>query len=185
MSPFEDFLQLYGPPEDCVVPDDEVLRAYEGRIPPELFASWRESGWCSYGRGLLWTVDPRTFDDIIDDWVEVDSDRPVVFLRSAFAHLYLWHEGHILSLDVQTGSLSQVTKDIRRMFTFLCMPELREKILRVSLFEEARRTLGALTRDHCYAFEPALVLGGPGTLDTIKRVAMREHLGLLAQVVLG
>ena len=56
-------------------------------------------------------------------------------------------------------------------------------MLKASLFERARELLGPPERDECYAFEPALALGGPGTLETIRRVQLREHLGILAQLV--
>lgn len=66
---------------------------------------------------------------------------------------------------------------------WLCDKEIAEKILRVSLYQEAVARLGPPARDECYAFEPALALGGPGTADTLRRVAVREHLGILAQLI--
>lgn len=185
MSHFEDFQTTYGLPENCEKPSDETITAYKELLPVELLDLWRETGWCSYHKGLLWVVNPLQFEGIIEDWVDFESSRPLVFLRTAFAHLYLWHEGYVYSLDVQRGSLSQVTKYIREIFTFLCDPELQDKILRMKLHEKALERLGPPDRDECYAFEPALVLGGSGTLDTIRRVKIREHLGLLAQMVIS
>ncbi|MDQ1639053.1 MAG: hypothetical protein QOF62_2392 [Pyrinomonadaceae bacterium] len=183
MSHFEDFERTYGPPENCEKPTEEVIRQNEAALPKELLDHWREVGWCSYGKGLLWFVNPQQFEGVIDDWVEFEPGSALVFLRTAFAHLYLWHDGYVYSLDVQRGGLSQVTKDITRIFTLLCNPQMQEKILRVPLYEEAMKRLGPPDRDECYGFEPALALGGPGTVDTIKRVKIREHLGILAQLV--
>lgn len=183
MSQFEDFKHEYGSPENCVTPGEDVFRTYEGALPKELLAHWREVGWCSYGKGLLWVVDPMQFSDVIDDWVDLGDTKPLVFLRTAFAHLYFWHNGSVYSVDVLRGSLSEVTKGIGIMFTLLCDPEIKEKILRASLFEKALPLLGAPARDECYGFEPALALGGPGTLETIRRVKIREHLGILAQLM--
>jgi hypothetical protein len=183
MSQFEDFESIYGPPENCEKPADEVISQYEGVLPKELLDHWREVGWCSYGKGLLWFVNPQQFEGIVEEWVDLGPGQPLVFLRTAFAHLYLWHEGYVCSLDVQNRGLSQVTKNITRIFTLLCDPQVQEKILRLSLYEEARARLGPPDRDECYGFEPALALGGPGTVDTIKRVKIREHLGILAQLV--
>jgi integrase/recombinase XerD len=42
--------------------------------------------------------------------------------------------------------------------------------------------LGPPQRDECYGFHPAIALGGPGAADTWKRVKLREHLALLAQL---
>ena len=183
MSNFEDFSTTYGPAENCEKPSDDVIRKYEGRLPAQLLDHWREVGWCSYRNGLLWVVNPDQFADVIGEWVDFDPASAPVFLRTAFGHLYLWHDGYVYSLDVQYGDGSRVTPKIERMFTLLCDPELQEKILRRSLFEEARKRLGPPDRDECYAFEPALALGGPGTVDTIRRVKIREHLSILAQLV--
>ena len=183
MSQFKEFDQQYGPPERCISVSDDALRRYHGALPDELLAEWREVGWCCYEKGLLWLVDPQQFADVLDDWGPFDGAVPVVFLRTAFAHLYLWHEGSVYSLDVQRGGLSRVTTRIDRMFTLLCDPEIKEKILRASLFEQAVPLLGGLARDECYAFEPALALGGSGALETLRRVKIREHLAILAQLV--
>lgn len=182
MSQFADFEAEYGPPENCETPSEEMLHKYEGLLPEELLAQLREVGLCSYGKGLLWLTDPMQFNGVIDDWVEVEGPAPLVFLRTAFAHLYFWHKASVYSLDVHHGSISEVTNDISLMFTLLCNPQLKEKILRASLFQQALPLLGPPMRDECYAFEPALVLGGPGTVDTIRRVKIREHLGILAQL---
>jgi hypothetical protein len=183
MSSFEDFTSTYGPPENCEKPSAEAMRKYEGKLPPELLDHWREVGWCSWGNGLLWVVNPDQFKDVMADWLDFDPESAPVFLRTAFGHLYLWHEGYVYSLDVQHGSGSKVTPKVERMFTLLCDPELQEKILRRGLFEQARQLLGPPGRDECYAFEPALALGGSGAVETIRRVKMREHLAILAQIV--
>lgn len=183
MSLFEDFEREYGPAEDCLKPGEEAFRKYEAVLPAALLDKWREVGWCAYGKGLLWLVDPAQLDDVLEDWLDLDGAKPVVFLRTAFAHLYFWHEDYVHSLDVHHGTVSQVTGNIERIFTLLCHPDVKEKMLRASLYEQARATLGPPARDECYAFEPALVLGGPGTVDTIRRVTLREHLGILAQLV--
>jgi hypothetical protein len=184
MSLFPDFEAEYGPAEDCLTPGDDAYQMFESQLPADLLALWREEGWCAYRKGLIWTVDPRQFEGIIDEWVDsTGPGKPIVFMRTAFAHLYFWHDGFVYSLDVQRGDVSQVTKKIKLMFTLLCDPEIKEKIVRASLFQQALPLVGSPARDECYAFEPALALGGPGTVDTVRRVKIREHLGILAQLL--
>ena len=184
MSHFEEFERTYGPPSNCEMPSEEVIQTYEGELPAQLLDHWRQVGWCAYGEGLLWFTDPQQFEGVIDDWVNVESGRALVFMRTAFAHLYLWYEGYAYSLHVQTGGLSQVTENIEEMFSLLCWEKLQEKILRLELYREVMKQLGPPNRDECYAFVPALPVGGPGTADTVQRVKLREHLGFLGQLVL-
>jgi hypothetical protein len=183
MSRFDDFEQMYGPPRDCEPADEETIRELGKLLPAQLVDHWRETGWCAWGDGLIWSVNPKEFDDVVEDLLDFESGRAVVFLRTAFAHLYLWHEGYAYSLDVHHGSISQVTQDVDLLFTLLCDTDIREQILRADLYEEVKQRLGPPNREECYAFVPALALGGPGTADTVQRVKLREHLGLLAQLV--
>lgn len=182
MRRFEDFENEYGPSKQYEMPSEAAIRGYTDGLPSDLLDHWRSVGWCSYGNGLLWLVDPRQFEGIVEDWTDLGPSPPLVFLRSAFAHLYLWHGGAVYSLDTQRGDLRKVTPRVELMFTLLCDPEIKERILRASLYEKARPLLGPPAMDECYGFEPALALGGPGTLETIRRVKIREHLGILAQL---
>ncbi|QWW71202.1 GAD-like domain-containing protein [Rhizobium sp. WYJ-E13] len=182
MSAFEDFEKLYGPADDRIIPGAEQISAYADLLPEEILQAWRENGWCSYGDRLLWMVDPGQFSDIIGDLAEFEKGTPVVFVRSAFAHLYIWCDGAAYSFDVHHGSLSRVTDNIVVMFMLMCDEEVREKILRSSQYKRMAPALGPPDRDECYAFEPALQLGGSGADDTIRRVKIREHLGILSQI---
>ncbi len=185
MGQFPEFEKTYGPPRDCERLAEDAIRAYQGELPSQLLDHWRETGWCSYGDGLLWFTNPKDFEGVVEDWLAFESGRALVFLRTAFAHLYLWHEGYAYSLDVQRGEISQVTDNIEVLFLLLCDKDIQEKILRLGLYREVKERLGAPGRDECDAFVPALALGGPGTAESVQRVKLREHLGMLAQIVLG
>jgi len=49
------------------------------------------------------------------------------------------------------------------------------------LYEEFGPTEPPLTPDECFGFFPLLSMGGEPSIESIQRVKMREHLGLLAQ----
>ena len=183
MSVFEDFEHEFGSGEDGIHPGEEAISAYRDRLPPELLQLWSDAGWCSYGNGLLWVVDPAQLSDVLEDWIGPAAGEALVFLRTSFAHLYFWQDGSVYSLDVHHGGLSQVTSDIALMFTLLCDPEIQRKILRVPLHEKAVAKMDRPGREECFAFEPALALGGSGAVETVRRVKLREQLAILAQLV--
>ena len=66
-------------------------------------------------------------------------------------------------LYLSKSSRGDGTQIIARMFALLCDPEIEEKMVRASLFCQALPLVGPPARDECYALEPALALGGPGT----------------------
>lgn len=186
MSGLDDFERTYGPPQDCERLDDDQLESYTARLPAEVLDQRRKNGVCSYGDRLLWFTDPAQLDDVLEDWLKAfELESGAVFLRTAFAHLYIWSGGSVCSIDVHEGGFSKVTADLDLFFSLLNDDDIREKILRVSLYEEVKQRLGPPERDECYAFVPALVLGGPGTADSVQRVKLREQLGILAELVLG
>jgi hypothetical protein len=159
----------------------------EDALPEQLIAQWREAGWCSYGNGLLWLTDPRQFHGILEDWGvdETGPKPPLGFLRTAFAHLYFWHEGAVHSLDVHRGSVSEVTKRIQRIFSLLCDEEIAEKMVRVSLHQEAVARLRPPTRDECYAFEPATTRRyAPGVWIDIPSSSLRPMLRSMKRLLL-
>ena len=185
MNELDEFERNYGPAQDCERLHDDKIESYAARIPAQVLDHWRKSGVCSFGDRLLWFTDPQQLDDVLEDWLKVfELDSGAVFLRTAFAHLYVWSGGSVCSIDVHEGGFSKVTDDLELFFSLLSDDDIREKILRVSLYEEVKERLGPPERDECYAFVPALALGGPGTADSVQRVKLREHLGILAQLVL-
>jgi hypothetical protein len=183
MGTFEDFKSTFGPATNCEKVEKAATRAMSKELPADLLDLWRAEGWCAYGDGLLWVVDPRDFEDVVDDWVDLAGGKARVFLRTAFGHLYLWYEGAAYSLDVQRADLSRLSADIGAVFTVLTDEDVQEHILRRDTFREVRKRLGPPGRDECYAFVPAIPLGGPGTSETVQKVKLREHLHLLAQIV--
>lgn len=186
MTELEDFTGKYGPPQDCEKPDDAEIESYADKLPSELLELWRTAGRCSYGDRLLWFTDPKQLDDVVADWLkEFDMDEGIVFLRTAFAHIYFWANKNVYSLDVHHGSLSKVTDNFELFISLLSDDDIRERMLRVSLYEEVEKRLGPPERDECYAFVPALALGGSEEADSVQRVKLREQLGILEQLVLG
>ena len=186
MNGFEPLERTYGPAQDCEQLSDAELESYATRLPTELLDRWRGSGVCSYGGGLLWFTEPKQLDDVLEDWLKAfELESGAVFLRTAFAHLYIWSGGSVCSIDVHNAGFSKVTGDLDLFFSLLTDEDIRKKILRVSLYEEVEKRLGPPGRDECYAFVPALALGGPGTADSVQKVKLREHLAILAELVLG
>jgi len=67
--------------------------------------------------------------------------------------------------------------------SLLCDDSYLEDSLHYELFPPALAKLDQLEWDECYGFLPPMPMGGPGTLDTLKRVKLLEHLAIVAQLL--
>jgi hypothetical protein len=185
MSDLEHFERIHGLPIQCEKPESSVLARYRSRVPEKLISVWVRHGWCGYNNGLIWVVNPDSMMDLLEDWIEDVVNPPVPIARTAFADLFLWGQDGAHFLNVHFGRITRVSNSLEQFFNeFLCDEKNINGILRFKLFEEVFSRLGTLAATECYAFVPALALGGSASPETVQKVSMREHLGLLAEIVL-
>jgi hypothetical protein len=183
VSPFKKFTKTYSAGSNCRAAPLEVVEKYADRLPEELLQHWREFGWCAYSDGLIWLSNPDDLIDVLDDWLG-SNHGAIPFCRSAFANIFMWQEGEVKSLATQTGRINAVMSRIDVFFENVLLDErYLDGMFHTKLFRQALKKMGPLQYDECYAFEPVLALGGSGELDTIRKVKMREYLGILAQLV--
>lgn len=163
----------------------ETREKYVGVLPQGIFDFWDAYGLCSIADGLLWAVDPMTYDDVVRRWVPADEYAPVAAFRTSFGSLIFWNAklGGFEFLNVPRGEVralvSRVDLLVNRYFTD---PTILERDYLQRMHQQALERLGPIGRDECYAFEPALALGGDMSADNLTIAKVLPHLDLLAQV---
>ena len=190
---FARFLDKFRRPVDRQEVPVSSIDRYRGRLPNQLLEYWAEHGWCGYGDGIFWLVNPQEYDGVVSSWFEGTTlegrDTYHLIARSAFGDLYLWGEKTGASLKI-TSVLSRYTTHTS-IFTGEQMDKgLRNFLLSREvdsndygdLFKPARKKLGTLRHDEMYGFVPALMFGGSDTLDHLEKVNALEHLILLSQI---
>ncbi len=181
MTHFPNFKKTHRPAIKCRKATGESIKQYQGKLPDALLEDWQEAGWCGYGKGLIWIIDPSTLESSLKDWVE-ESERAIAFARTAFGDIIVWTGKDIYYVDVLYDKYSRIGGDIDVFFDVtLCDKVYINSVLDRKLFLQALKKLGELDHDECYGFEPAISLGGSGTLDTLRKVKLREYLSILAQ----
>ncbi|MNJ38352.1 GAD-like domain protein [compost metagenome] len=190
---FSIFLENFGgPTERQEVPPSSIER-YRGKLPNQLLEYWMEHGWCGYGEGIFWIVNPQEYEGVVKAWLEGTKfetfDTYHLIARSAFGDLYLWGEETGASLKI-TSVLSRYTTHTSIYVGGQMDQGVRSFILSRQvesnnyggLFKSARKKLGVLHHDEMYGFVPALMFGGPDTLEHLEKVKAVEHLILLSQI---
>jgi hypothetical protein len=151
-----------------------ILQAIEA-----IFDLWQEDGWCGYGDGFLWTIDPSMLAHIF-----AEGSEGVAFLRTAMGGVFYSKGQEVRYLDILAGDTSEVFNRMSSLFDTLLLDEdYVNDALRYDLFAEALPKLGRLDRTECYGFLPPLPMGGSESLDTLKRVKLREHLAIVIQAL--
>ncbi|NWC90840.1 MULTISPECIES: GAD-like domain-containing protein [unclassified Pseudomonas] len=190
---FARFIEKLGDPIDRQEVPTSSIEHYRGKLPDLLLEYWTEHGWCGYGEGIFWLVNPQEYEEVVASWIEGTTlekrDTYHLIARGAFGDLYLWGEKTGFSLKI-TSILSRCV-----IHDFEPTPEQMDRKIQdfiVSrkvdsndygdLFKPAKKKLGTLRNDEMYGFVPALMFGGPDTLDHLKKVKAVEHLILLSQI---
>lgn len=190
---FARFLEKFGDPIDRHEVPVTSIERYRGKLPNQLLDYWAEHGWSGYGNGIFWLVNPQEYDGVVASWIEGTKieKRDVYHLiaRSAFGDLYIWGE--------KTGFALKITSVLSRcvIFDFQPTPEQMDRKLQDfllstdvesndygDLFDRAEKKLGTPNHDEMYGFVPALMLGGPDTLDHLEKLKAVEHLIFLSQL---
>lgn len=180
MSRFQNFHKKHGPPSESEAVSQKSMDFYAGKLPAEVLEEWQHSGWCAYGDGLLWTVDPAAYVEVLDEWLGASAGL-YAFLRTAFGDIYYWDGTGVTHLDVQDGDTTPVPRRMDILFDGLfCDKDYLENVLQYKMFKQALAKLGRLQRDECYAFSPPIAMGGSGKLETVRRYKLREQLSILA-----
>jgi hypothetical protein len=182
MTAFPEFQKKHEVGTFCTPASQDVIDSYQDRLPVQLLEEWQEKGWCSYSKGLIWLVNPSDFREVLEDWLD-PSDDALVFGRTAFGDLFLWRNNEVEFLSTQYAKIANLIDDVTLFFEYsLCSETFLNDVLDRKLFRKALKQYGQLEQDECYGFEPVLALGGSGEIDTIRKVKLREYLGILSQV---
>ncbi|MBF7142673.1 MULTISPECIES: GAD-like domain-containing protein [Pseudomonas] len=190
---FARFIEKLGNVIDRVDVPASAIERYQGKLPKLWLEYWAEHGWCGYGNGIFWIVNPQDYEGVVAAWLEgtelENRDKYHVIARSAFGQLYLWGERTgpsvtIVSVysrcSIQDFTISEDTMD-REVHGFLLTTEVEYNDLD-NMFDRARKRLGMLQHDEMYGFVPAVMLGGSDTFENLKKVKAVEHLMILSQL---
>jgi hypothetical protein len=196
-----EFINEFGEPTHRTTVPAESIERWRGRLPDQLLTYWQQEGWCGYANGLIWTVDPEDYEDLIDEWLE---DTPLegldsfhVIARTAFGDLFACGEkvGPVVNVSCQLHAVFALARELRAKSQADLDFEVRGFFGGSTrrgcdmttehdgyLFERAVKKLGPLAPDEMFALEPALAAGGTIALENLARVKLDPHLTILRQL---
>lgn len=182
METFAGLHGALGKPEAGVEPPATFLKTKKATAHPDLEALWTEEGWARYAGGEFWVVDPRPFDELLSEWSTVPKDA-IVFARNAFGDLFLFSDGVVVALTIQTGQMNKASRTVELFLNdTLAQPAIRGSLLETALFKKVRKRLGDLEAEECYGLFPPASLGGdPEDVGAYRKAKLREYFSLVAE----
>jgi hypothetical protein len=167
-------------------PTTELVAHYRGLVPPELIEVWEKYGFGTFRDGYLKVVNPATYAKLLADTYQLTSipsmAPPVVLFATAMGDLLIWEDGFLTLIDYRHGQTEIVGQNLNLFFKNHADDFNPQKRLHWEPYPAARQRLGAPAFDECFGYVPLLALGGPETVDHLKKVKLREHLALIGQV---
>lgn len=84
----------FAPVMDSQPVTTNVIEHYKGKLPDRLLGYWEEYGFCGYGEGRYWTVNPSDYAEIMEAWLKQTPlwgrENFYVIARTAYGELYVW-----------------------------------------------------------------------------------------------
>lgn len=169
------------PPDPHHVPYEASKHdVFAEKVPAAVAAEWRERGFGSYGKGILWTVLPD--EPLLDpaDWPGLDGTG-IEVLRSGFGDVCLWQGGRFLWLSVLSGKITKYSIHTEVVLLAMNEPDYRKSVLRERLLKIGCERFGELTKDECFGFAPLPSLGGAIAEKYLMKTEMRPYVAMAAQ----
>lgn len=197
---YQDFYDEYGESPDSSEPAQyEVIEAYRHKVPDELVRHWEKYGWCSYGEGLLWIVNPSLYEDTLQEWLEgtpyEDRKDLSVVARSAFGELFIWAKGKgdILKIRPIHGTITYFpnterktrnTQDEDEAFVQLISFADKESLdtkddSNKPMFDRAQKKFGRLESDEVYGLKLPTMLGGSVSISNMGKMEITSYLSIV------
>ena len=182
------FVKAYAPGKELGKPDETLLEFAKQMLPPEIVYLWTEYGFGDYGDGLIKVVDPRDYMDSLYSWLGSQDFHKIPIMVSAFGDIFYYRklendENDVSLLDIHYRRIDVCAYSYEEFFEkYISNAEIKEKVLRKSLFDQAVEKLGSLKYNEEFFFVPALVLGGGEDIKYVSKGDAYTHQHLLLEL---
>lgn len=153
-------------------------------VPADMLEALHGHKVTGYNNGFVTLVNPADYHDLLALW-GLEPDQCFPFLKFAFGQLIFFYDTKFRIMDpvINVVEIIGDDDDFNYIMNDLVIDEgmLVDNLL-MDLYQQTVEKLGAPGLDECYAFVPALALGGDKDVNNIQRVKYKEQLIILSQL---
>ena len=161
----------------------ELYNKYNEILPSGLITLWRECGFGSFMEGNLKIINPEEYQSLLVDTYFRGSVSIPIFI-TAFGEVITWEENkYIRMIKYKNGLFKGMASGFDFFLEDLQNDIFNDDFFDISMYTEAIRTMGNIKVDECFGYVPLLGLGGSEKLENLKKVKIKEHIEIIAQLV--
>lgn len=159
------FVKAHPPSRHVSPAPEDLVAAYEGRLPAGLLELWREKGLGLYGDRQLALVDPRRWQAVLDRWIvsPPDAVQRVPIALTPFGILLYYRK--LTATDEDVAGFDPVSKDmdvltwsLDEFFNgFLCDRKSLDSLIPPRMAQVAREECGPLASGEVYEADRLLL----------------------------
>ncbi len=152
-----------------------ALESLTPALPAELIEFLVQTGQASFGDGLLWTVDPKPWEPILNGWGPLVAPS-VAFARTALGEVFIWEGNDISVIRPSISELWVASFEPKTLFgyTFLDL-RYRKNVLRQALVKRCQRRLGALNPDEMFGASPEYDACATYDENTLQKISIFDY----------
>lgn len=136
----------------------------------------------SFSNGFLRTLNSDELLALFSVWRWAGTST-FIFMRTAFGGLFCKNKSSYYFFDPTSNDLVNLTNDLNFVLNIaLCDRQTLDNAFFFNLYKRGSKLKGVPQEDECFAFVPALKLGGKKSVENLEIVKLKEHLYLLSQI---
>ena len=167
--------------ESAVSP--ELIAKYEGVLPEDIVAIWKEYGFGTFWGGYLKMINPEEYVEILNDSYYA-ADKAVPMMMTAFGDLIVWEdEEYMMMIAYKNGDIECLSSRIHIFWRNMLNKSFLDKFFEFEQYNKAVSKLGELAFDECFGYTPLLGLGGKKKVENLEKVNAKVHIELITQML--
>ena len=165
--------------------DENIVEKYSGRIPALLMEIWKKYGFGSFFGGYLKVITPDEYMDLLkESYFRGDVSIPI--LATAFGDIITWEADQYVGIvEYRYNAFDIIIPRFDIFLKLLSDKGFLKRYFKLDDYARAVKKYGDLAYDECFGYVPLLALGGKEDVEHLKKVKMREHIAVIAQLTGG
>lgn len=163
----------------------ECIDKYEKKVPDELIEIWKNYGFGSFMNGYLRVINPDEYIGLLGRSY-FRADKAIPIMTTAFGDIITWEDQYFVAMvNYRYARNDTMIRGLVLFAMLLKDKTFQKRFFSLDAYEEAVLEYGKVAFDECYGYVPLLVMGGKESVEHIKKVKLREHIAVIADMTGG